>query len=303
LCDDNTQRLPISRINDDYCDCRDGSDEPGTSACSHTAVQFHCVNAGYFSLDLPTSRVNDQLCDCCDGSDEYKRPSLCPNTCAELDAAYRREHAAQLALEAAGKNARVRLVQEAKQKKEQALRRRTDMEVELEEAKRQVELAAATKASEEKLESEEKRQAASAIRLEVATALGLNHASQAQLVSIILDILSSKENTILKDSYLNDNDVEEEATAAVVVPTFPLLKVISDAGVSISSALEADEAAFATKELSDYKAEIKRINLINAERRRKTKLKGEQKTADGTKTITTNEVRQISLSTHVYICI
>lgn len=29
------QRVACSRVNDDFCDCDDGSDEPGTAACSH----------------------------------------------------------------------------------------------------------------------------------------------------------------------------------------------------------------------------------------------------------------------------
>lgn len=36
-------------INDDYCDCDNGEDEPGTSACSHLLPSvFYCGNDGYF---------------------------------------------------------------------------------------------------------------------------------------------------------------------------------------------------------------------------------------------------------------
>ena len=33
-CKDGSLVLPIQRVNDDYCDCPDGSDEPGT--CGHS---------------------------------------------------------------------------------------------------------------------------------------------------------------------------------------------------------------------------------------------------------------------------
>lgn len=57
-------------LNDDYCDCADGSDESTTSACSHITVQnsmFHCLDK---TGTIYTSRVRDGVKDCIDGSDE-----------------------------------------------------------------------------------------------------------------------------------------------------------------------------------------------------------------------------------------
>lgn len=80
-CDGN-KVLTMNEINDDFCDCIDGSDEPGTSACNKGS--FHCVNKGYRIIKISSSRVDDGICDCCDGSDETK--SRCPNTCAIIAA-------------------------------------------------------------------------------------------------------------------------------------------------------------------------------------------------------------------------
>lgn len=85
-CADGSATVPLDHVNDDYCDCHDGSDEPGTSACS--AGRFYCENRGYFGAHIFSSRVRDGLCDCCDGSDEATHPTQrCPNTCASLAAA------------------------------------------------------------------------------------------------------------------------------------------------------------------------------------------------------------------------
>lgn len=57
-------------LNDNYCDCADGSDETETSACSHVTVQqasFQCRDG---SKAIYASRVGDGVKDCPDGSDE-----------------------------------------------------------------------------------------------------------------------------------------------------------------------------------------------------------------------------------------
>ncbi|KAK8635331.1 hypothetical protein V6N13_004072 [Hibiscus sabdariffa] len=80
-CKDGSGKFSKSQLNDDFCDCPDGTDEPGTSACP--AARFYCQNAGHVSQFLFSSRVNDGICDCCDGSDEYDGKVKCTNTCWE----------------------------------------------------------------------------------------------------------------------------------------------------------------------------------------------------------------------------
>ncbi|XP_039277826.1 glucosidase 2 subunit beta [Nilaparvata lugens] len=81
-CFNGALTIPFKYVNDDFCDCLDGSDEPGTAACPNGS--FHCVNAGHKSMIVPSSRVNDGICDCCDASDEYAHPDLCGNICDKL---------------------------------------------------------------------------------------------------------------------------------------------------------------------------------------------------------------------------
>ncbi|KAI5600080.1 hypothetical protein BDE02_01G001800 [Populus trichocarpa] len=80
-CKDGSATFTKAHLNDDFCDCPDGTDEPGTSACP--GGQFYCRNAGHDPVFLFSSRVNDGICDCCDGSDEYDGEVKCPNTCWE----------------------------------------------------------------------------------------------------------------------------------------------------------------------------------------------------------------------------
>lgn len=61
-CLDGSRTIPHSAINDDYCDCPDGSDEPGTSACEGSGIRFYCKNEGHVPGSVKASRVNDGIC-------------------------------------------------------------------------------------------------------------------------------------------------------------------------------------------------------------------------------------------------
>ncbi|KAJ8427543.1 hypothetical protein Cgig2_019962 [Carnegiea gigantea] len=112
-CKDGSKKFHRSQLNDDFCDCPDGSDEPGTSACPNGS--FYCKNAGHMPLILFSSRVNDGICDCCDGSDEYDGKIKCPNTCWEAGKAARDKLKKKIATYQEGVALRRREVEQAKQ--------------------------------------------------------------------------------------------------------------------------------------------------------------------------------------------
>ena len=131
-CITNTAiKISLSQINDNSCDCPDGSDEPGTAACANIDALspeqplagsssgttrakpalpgFWCANAGHIGSYVPFIYVNDGVCDydlCCDGSEEYsgKGGVKCPNKCSEIGKEYRRLEAEKRGkMERAGK--------------------------------------------------------------------------------------------------------------------------------------------------------------------------------------------------------
>ncbi|ROV91566.1 hypothetical protein VPNG_09731 [Cytospora leucostoma] len=143
--------LKTSQINDNSCDCPDGSDEPGTAACANldplsppqplpvsssgtTNVTnalpgFWCENAGHIGAYVPFTYVNDGVCDyelCCDGSEEYAHAGgvRCENRCDSIGKEYRKlEDARKQAKEKAAKRRRT-LAKEARE-----LRRRVEAKI------------------------------------------------------------------------------------------------------------------------------------------------------------------------------
>ncbi|KAJ8503861.1 hypothetical protein OPV22_004747 [Ensete ventricosum] len=112
-CKDGSKKFTKQQLNDEFCDCPDGTDEPGTSACPEG--EFYCRNAGHIPRTIFSSRVNDGVCDCCDGSDEYDGYANCPNTCWEAGKAAREKLKKRIATHQDGLAIRKQKVEKAKQ--------------------------------------------------------------------------------------------------------------------------------------------------------------------------------------------
>ncbi|KAF2865929.1 glucosidase 2 subunit beta precursor [Massariosphaeria phaeospora] len=138
-------KLEVSRLNDDYCDCPDGSDEPGTAACSYISPLspaqpsrvktgqfnetlalpgYYCKNKGHLPGYIPFTNVNDGVCDyelCCDGSDEWEGVGgvKCEDRCAKIGKEWRKQdEARQKSLTAANKRRKELVVEAGRLRKE-----------------------------------------------------------------------------------------------------------------------------------------------------------------------------------------
>ncbi|RKL46250.1 hypothetical protein BFJ70_g2746 [Fusarium oxysporum] len=151
-------KLSLDRVNDNTCDCPDGSDEPGTAACANldplspeqplvgsisgttnttnALPGFWCENKGHIGMYVPFLYVNDGVCDyelCCDGSEEYGGVGgvKCENKCAEIGKEYRRlEDEKKKALQKAAMK-RGAMVSEAKDLRQKVEKKAEDLKKEI----------------------------------------------------------------------------------------------------------------------------------------------------------------------------
>ncbi|KAM5238322.1 glucosidase 2 subunit beta isoform 2-T2 [Ctenodactylus gundi] len=155
-CLDGSATIPFDQVNDDYCDCKDGSDEPGTAACPNGS--FHCTNAGYKPLYIPSSRVNDGVCDCCDGTDEYNSGVVCENTCKEKGQKERESLQQMAEVTREGFRLKKILIEDWKKAREEKQRKLTELQAGRKSLEDQVEALRALKEEAEKPEKEAKEQ-------------------------------------------------------------------------------------------------------------------------------------------------
>ncbi|RLN64645.1 hypothetical protein BBP00_00003314 [Phytophthora kernoviae] len=167
---------------------RSPSDEPGTSACSHTNAVFHCVNSGFFPSDIPTSHVNDGICDCCDGSDEYASGASCASDCEQQMQRFRDDKKDLIEQVEAGLKDRVTLAAEAKELWQEENQKRVALETSTASLQVMVEQLEARKSEEERLEQQEKESRVADSKNDILRQLGLLELSKEQLALIILEI-------------------------------------------------------------------------------------------------------------------
>lgn len=223
--------VPTSRINDNYCDCLNGEDEPGTSACN--SGKFWCVNDGFRGQYVHHSWVDDGHCDCCDGSDEA--PGVCRNSCIAEGQRARREAQLTATTIMRGVAKRQGYAEEGKLAKELDLERLNQVKKEIREMEPKLQLSRARASELETLRDHQKR-----------------------LRSVATDSVESQSGP-------HNNDVEERDLEAVD-KNIPLVDDITNSATgSEGSEIQKAEGAADTLQVEDTASAVREANPWSAE--------------------------------------
>ncbi|XP_054985368.1 glucosidase 2 subunit beta [Sorex araneus] len=210
-CLDGSATVPFDQVNDDYCDCKDGSDEPGTAACPNGS--FHCTNTGYKPLYISSTWVNDGVCDCCDGTDEYNSGIICENTCKEKGRK-ERETLQQLA-EVTREGVRLKkiLIEEWKKGREEKQNKLAELQDRKKSLAEQVDLLRAAKEEAEKPEKEAKEEHRKMWEEQVARAQ--SEQEQARVALIFQELDANMDERVSVDELQTHTELDTDGDGAL----------------------------------------------------------------------------------------
>ncbi|XP_041475041.1 glucosidase 2 subunit beta-like [Lytechinus variegatus] len=253
-CIDGSKKILRSQINDDYCDCPDSSDEPGTSACPDG--RFHCNNRGYRPFYIPSSRVNDGICDCCDASDEYEGPGAgkCINNCKELGKRDLEERRQQMVLFNQGFDIRQQYIKDGLAKKTEREEELKKLQTEKEEAQKIVDEKRKVRDEAEGPETEAKDKHKAAWEAEVAAKKAAEEKQRALQAFKELDIDS--DGRIVFHELTNRLEFDTDASGHINE---------EEAKAVLGGANVVEENAFVDQLWNDVKEKFKFAHEVEAE--------------------------------------
>ncbi|KAM3577878.1 hypothetical protein VYU27_000419 [Nannochloropsis oceanica] len=180
---DKNKVISFDKVNDNFCDCPDGSDEPGTSACAPEG-RFYCLNEGHKGASIPSSKVNDGVCEfaCCDGSDEA--PGVCPNRCVPLAAARNEERMARRKVIEGGMAKKMEYIKNGEAKMESRLKELASLQAKRIRVGTQITEARTQKEVEEAKEMVARREAVQEAAAKLSGELGVDGMEKEKLVEV-----------------------------------------------------------------------------------------------------------------------